>query len=197
MKKTLLISVLSAGMALARSVEPPEPYGAVPSPAQLAWHEVELYGLICFNMPTFTNEEWAFGDKPASLFNPTDFSAYQIVTAAKKGGLKGVILVCKHHGGLCLWPTRTTEYSIKNSPWKEGKGDIVGEIEKAARQHGLKFGVYLSPWDRNHPEYGHPEYVKVYREQWRELMTGYGELFELWIDETNGGTGLLEWKRLD
>ena len=170
--------------------EPPKPHGAVPSAAQLKWHrETQLYALLCFNMPTFTNEEWAYGDKPSSVFNPTDFSAEQIVTAVKDGGLQGLILVCKHHGGLCLWPTKTTEYSIKNSPFKGGKGDIVGEIARACRTGGLKFGAYLSPWDRNHSEYGRAGYVKVYREQWRELMTGYGDLFELWIDGANGGTG--------
>ncbi len=170
-------------------VEPPQPYGALPTKAQLAWHETELYGLVCLNMPTFTNEEWAYGDKPASLFNPMDFSAEQIVKSAKDGGLKGLVLVCKHHGGLCLWPTKTTEYSIRNSPWKDGKGDIVGELAKAARKQGLKFGAYLSPWDRNHPEYGRPAYVEVYRQQWRELMSNYGEFFELWVDGANGGSG--------
>ena len=179
-----------AAASPAPGVEPPKPYGAVPSAAQVKWHrQTERYALLCFNMPTFTNEEWAFGDKPPSVFNPTDFSAEQIVKAAKDGGLQGLILVCKHHGGLCLWPTKTTEYSIKNSPWKGGKGDIVGEIARACRKQGLKFGAYLSPWDRNHPEYGRAGYVKVYREQWRELMTGYGDLFELWIDGANGGTG--------
>jgi len=171
------------------AVEPPEPYGALPSDAQLNWHKLELYGLVCFNMPTFTNEEWAYGDKPPSTYNPTAFSADQIVLAAKAGGLRALVLVCKHHGGLCLWPTKTTEYSIKNSPFKGGKGDIVREIADACRRHGLQFGAYNSPWDRNHPEYGRPAYVKAYREQWRELMTNYGDLCELWLDGANGGTG--------
>ena len=170
-------------------VDAPKPYGAIPSAAQLAWHEVEAYGLVCLNMPTYTGEEWAFGDKPASLFNPTEFSADQIARSAKDAGLNGLILVCKHHGGLCLWPTKTTEYSVKNSPWKDGKGDIVGELAKATRKHGMKFGAYLSPWDRNNVHYGTPKYVEIYREQWKELMTNYGELFELWLDGANGGTG--------
>jgi alpha-L-fucosidase len=183
---------LAAACALATrvaAVEPPEPYGAPPSEAQLNWHNFELYGLVCFNMPTFTNEEWAFGDKPAAMYNPTDFSADQIVLAAKAGGLRALVLVCKHHGGFCLWPTKTTEYSIKNSPYKGGRGDIVGELAEACRRHGLLFGAYNSPWDRNHAEYGRPAYVDAYREQWRELMTNYGELFELWLDGANGGTG--------
>lgn len=181
------LSVLAAVCAMA--VEPPKPYGAVPSQAQLNWHQIELYGLVCFNMPTFTNEEWAFGDQPPSTYNPTDFSADQIVCAARDGGLRALVLVCKHHGGFCLWPTTTTTYSIKNSPFRDGKGDIVREIANACRKHGLLFGAYNSPWDRNHADYGRPEYVEAYRTQWRELMTNYGKLCELWIDGANGGTG--------
>ena len=189
MKKMVCVVLCVMFATSLLAVEPPEPYGVVPSRAHLAWHEIEFYGLICLNMPTFTGEEWAYGDKPASTFNPTDFSADQIISASKNAGMNGVVLVCKHHGGLCLWPTKTTEYSIKNSPWKEGKGDMVKEFADAARKHGLKFGAYISPWDRNHPEYGRPEYVKVYREQWREIMSNYGELFEVWLDGANGGTG--------
>ncbi len=188
-RRVLCLTMACALATRVAAVQPPEPYGATPSEAQLNWHRIELYGLVCFNMPTFTNEEWAFGDKPPSTYNPTDFSADQIALAAKAGGLRALILVCKHHGGFCLWPTKTTEYSIKNSPFKGGKGDIVGEIANACRRHGLQFGAYNSPWDRNHAEYGRPAYVEAYREQWRELMTNYGELFELWLDGANGGTG--------
>jgi alpha-L-fucosidase len=183
----LIPTLLAATVALA--VAPPEPYGATPSTAQLDWHEVELYGLLCYNMATFTNEEWAFGDTPVEDFNPSDFSAEQIVDAAKAGGLKGLVIVAKHHDGFCLWPTKTTDYNIAKTPYKDGKGDLVGEIAAACRRHGLKFGVYVSPWDRNHARYGFPEYAEAFREQWRELMTQYGELFMLWLDGANGGTG--------
>lgn len=190
-KMNTLIAISSVmGLMLAGAETPePKPYGPLPSKAQLAWHEIETYSLPCFSMPTFKNVEWAYGDDPASTFDPTDFNAEQIVQSAKDGGLKGFILVAKHHDGFCLWPTKTTEYSIKNSPWKDGKGDMVKEFADACRKHGLVFGLYCSPWDRNHPEYGRPGYVKVYHEQLRELWTNYGELFEVWFDGAAGGTG--------
>ena len=193
MRKPILLAAFLLMAALlpcaAENVLPPEPFGATPDAAQLAWHEVELYGLVCYNMATFTNEEWAFGDTPVGDFNPTDFCADSLVLAARDGGLRGLVVVAKHHDGFCLWPTATTDYSIANTPFRGGRGDLVREMGDACRRHGLKFGVYISPWDRNHPEYGKPGYVEVFREQWRELMSGYGELFMLWLDGANGGTG--------
>src|SRR5262249_22150690 len=112
-----------------------------------------------------------------------------IVAALRAGGMTGVILTCKHHDGFCLWPTATTEHCVRNSPWRNGKGDVVDDVSMAARRHGLKFGVYLSPWDRNNPAYGTPEYIAIYRRQLTELLTRYGPLFEIWHDGANGGTG--------
>jgi alpha-L-fucosidase len=150
---------------------------------------METYGFLHFTVNTFLDKEWGYGAEDPRVFNPTAFDAEAIVKALKAGGMTGVILTCKHHDGFCLWPTRTTEHSIKSSLWRGGKGDVVREISEAARRHGLKFGIYVSPWDRNHSQYGMPEYVTVYRRQLRELLTEYGPIFEVWHDGANGGAG--------
>jgi len=167
-------------------VDPPAPFSPLPSPRQLAWHELEFYGFLHFTINTFTNREWGDGDESPALFNPTDFDADQIVEAARDGGMKGLILTCKHHDGFCLWPSRYTEHSVKNSPFKR---DVVKEISEACARAGVQFGIYLSPWDRNHKDYGTPEYLTYYRNQLRELLTGYGPVFEIFFDGANGGDG--------
>lgn len=189
MKKTLfLISLLSILYGCSQIPEP-EPVGPLPSESQLNWHEMEFYMFIHFNMNTFTNIEWGFGSESPELFNPTELDCRQWARVATEAGMKGIILTAKHHDGFCLWPSRYTEHSVKNSPWKNGQGDVIQELADACREYGLKMGLYLSPWDRNHADYGSPEYITYYRNQVEELLTQYGEVFEFWVDGANGGTG--------
>ncbi|HUP03883.1 MAG TPA: alpha-L-fucosidase [Bryobacteraceae bacterium] len=170
-------------------VAPPTAFGALPSPRQLQWHELETTAFLHFGVNTFTNKEWGLGNEDPNLFNPTAFDADAIMSPLVKAGMRGVVLTCKHHDGLCLWPTATTEHSIRKSSWRDGKGDVVRAISDAANSAGLKFGVYLSPWDRNNAEYGKPGYIDIYRRQLTELLTNYGPIFEVWHDGANGGDG--------
>lgn len=174
-----------------KSIAQPAPaaYGAIPSDRQLKWHELEVYGLVHFTPTTFQNKEWGYGDADPSIFNPIEFDANKIVAAMKEGGLKGMIFVTKHHDGFSLWPTKTSDYNISKSPFRNGRGDMVKEFEQACRKAGFQFGIYCSPWDRNNPNYGSYEYVKTYREQLKELYSNYGPLFMSWHDGANGGDG--------
>ena len=172
----ILSSLILSLPAAAATTPPPQPFGPVPTERQLRWHEMEFYGFLHFTVNTFTDREWGNGDEDEKVFAPTAFDANQIVTTAKAAGMKGLILTAKHHDGFCLWPSQYTEHSVKNSLWQNGKGDVVKEISRACRRHGLKFGVYLSPWDRNHKDYARPEYITYYRNQLRELLTNYGPI---------------------
>lgn len=182
-------TVLSSSMLPGWAADPPKPYGAVPTPSQVNWQRMEFYGFIHFGLNTFTGREWGYGDENPKIFNPTDFNASDIVSTFKKGGMKGMIYTAKHHDGFCAWPTRSTDHNITKSLWKNGKGDVVKEFALACKKHGIKFGTYLSPWDRNNAEYGREGYLNVYYKQIRELLTNYGPVFEIWFDGANGGDG--------
>lgn len=166
---------------------PPNP--VTPSDILLDYQQMELIGFIHFTVNTFTDKEWGYGDESPDIFNPTELDVEQWAKTAKDAGMKQLILTAKHHDGFCLWPSKYTEHTVAASPYKNGEGDIVGEFVAACRKHGLKVGLYLSPWDRNHADYGTPEYITYYRNQLRELLTEYGEINEIWFDGANGGDG--------
>ena len=165
------------------------PCGPLPNANQLRWQDMEMYAFIHYSLNTYTDQEWGFGNEDPKLFNPSSLDCRQWARVCKQSGMRGIIFTAKHHCGFCMWPSAYTEYSVKNSPWKDGKGDVVRELAEACREEGLEFAVYLSPWDRNHPEYGRPEYVTYFRNQLRELLTNYGDIFEVWFDGANGGDG--------
>ena len=173
----------------------------VPSDRQLAYQETEFYAFFHFGMNTYTDREWGNGTEDPGIFNPAELDADQWVSAAKSAGMKGVILTCKHHDGFCLWPTRYTRHSVSASPWKNGTGDVVREVSDACRRHDKKFANYLSPWDRNQPCYGTgKEYDDYYLAQLTELLTGYGEIFSVWLDGAcgegpNGKKQVYDWER--
>ena len=158
----------------------------VPSARQLAWYETGFYAFVHFTVNTYTGLEWGLGTEPESIFNPTELDCGSWVEAIKSAGMKGIILTAKHHDGFCLWPSDYTEHSVKNSPWKDGKGDVVRECAQACRRGGIRFGVYLSPWDHNSPYYGTEAYNDYYCNQLTELLTGYGEIFAVWFDGACG-----------
>jgi alpha-L-fucosidase len=170
--------------------EIPKPFGPIPTENQLRWQQMEYYGFIHYSVNTYTDEAWGFGNEDPKIFSPDKLDVRQWARICKEAGMKGVIFTAKHHSGFCLWPSKYTDYSVKNAPWKNGQGDLVKELADACKEFGLKFGVYLSPWDRNHPDYGKPEYITYFRNQLTELLTNYGEIFEVWFDGANGGNGL-------
>jgi alpha-L-fucosidase len=189
MTKTIIILyVCSIGFSYAQT-KAPAPFGPVPTENQMRWQEMESYAFVHFSLNTYTNQPWGYGNEDVNLFNPRELDCRQWARICKEAGMKGIIITAKHHCGFCLWPSQYTEYSVKNSPWRNGKGDVVREMAEACKEYGLKLGIYLSPWDRNSKDYGKPEYITYFRNQLTELLTNYGEIFEVWFDGANGGDG--------
>ena len=157
----------------------------VPSKKQQAWHETEFYLFMHFGPNTFTDKEWGTGTEPEAIFNPTQLDCKQWCSTAKAAGAKGII-IAKHHDGFCLWPSNFSTHTVRESKWKDGKGDVLKELSQACREAGLKFGVYLSPWDRNHPDYGTDKYNTVFAGMMKEIFLNYGPIWEMWWDGANG-----------
>lgn len=186
-KNILLLTALMAGSTALTEAQTIRPYGALPSKAQVAWNDLEYYMFIHFGPNTFTNKEWGHGDEDPKVFNPKHLDARQWARTAKLAGMKGIVITAKHHDGFCLWPSKYSTHTVRESAWKDGKGDVLKELSAACKEYGLKFGVYLSPWDRNHPAYGTPDYNKIFASTLEEVLTGYGPVFEQWFDGASDG----------
>ena len=195
------ITILAVILFSACVQKAPEPYGAVPSPQQVEWQKMEMNFLVCFGPNTFTGMEWGLGTESEDIFNPSDLDCEQWVSIAKAAGFKGLIIVAKHHDGFCLWPNPESTHTVANSPWKDGKGDVLKELSDACAAEGLKFGIYISPWDRNDPHYCTPEYNDVYVRTLESALDGrYGSVFEEWFDGAcgegpNGKRQVYDWDR--
>ena len=184
----IILAFLSTSIGIAQ-VKIPAACGPTPSENQMRVQEMESYAFVHFSLNTYTDQSWGFGNEDVKLFNPEKSDCRQWARICKEAGMKGIIITAKHHCGFCLWPSKYTEYSVKNAPWKNGKGDMVREMADACKEYGLKLGIYLSPWDRNSKDYGKPEYITYFRNQLTELLTNYGPIFEVWFDGANGGNG--------
>jgi len=186
MSKRIFFVVVIFCIGINLLAQPIKSYGPTPTRQQLVWHDMEFYLFIHFGPNTFSDLEWGHGTEDPNSFNPTALDCKQWANIAKQSGAKGIIITAKHHDGFCLWPSNFSKHTVRESKWRDGKGDVVRELSNACKAYGLKFGIYVSPWDRNHPKYGTPEYNAVYIETMKELIGKYGPIFELWWDGANG-----------
>ncbi len=177
-----MVSILVFSLPMTGQV----PFGALPTEEQLAWHELEYYAFVHFGPNSFTDVEWGDGKEKATVFHPQNLDCRQWARIAKKSGMRGIIITAKHHDGFCLYPSKFSTHTVRESGWKGGKGDVLRDLADACREYGLKMGVYMSPWDRNHPSYGTPQYNDIFVNMLTEVLTGYGPLFEVWFDGANG-----------
>lgn len=184
--KIVFIGVSIFLMTNATNLLAQEKFGPTPTKQQLAWHEKEFYLFMHFGPNTFTNLEWGKGSEDPNVFNPTAIDCNQWASIAKASGAKGIIITAKHHDGFSLWPSKFSKHTVRESKWMDGKGDVIKMLSEACKKAGIEMGVYISPWDRNHPEYGTEAYNDIYIQTMKELLTGYGNLTELWWDGANG-----------
>lgn len=195
-KLFFFIVLVSIGLcSCKKGVTEPTPFGAIPTEHQLKWQEQEYYMFIHFGPNTFTNVEWGDGKENPQVFNPTDLNTNQWASIAKDAGMKGIIITAKHHDGFCLWPSQYSTHTVRESLWKEGKGDLLKDLSASCAKYDLLFGVYLSPWDQNHPAYNSPEYNEIFAKTLDEVLTGYGHVFEQWFDGATGkgSTQVYDW----
>ena len=188
MKKQLysLVTLVFLLLSCSKEIAPPKPYGVLPTAAQMEWQQMEYYMFIHFGPNTFTDVEWGNGKEDPKIFNPSNVDCRQWAATAKAAGMKGIIITAKHHDGFCLWPSKYSTHTVRESPWLDGKGDVLKDLSEACKEYDLKFGVYLSPWDQNHPTYGTDEYNGIFVKTLDEVLTGYGDVFEQWFDGANG-----------
>ncbi|MDR0537238.1 MAG: alpha-L-fucosidase [Tannerellaceae bacterium] len=184
--KTATLPLLLILLASCGITAPLLPYGPTPTPQQLQWQKREYYMFVHFGPNTFTDKEWGDGQEDPNVFNPVALDCEQWVRTAIAADMKGIILTAKHHDGFCLWPSKYSKHTVRESSWRDGKGDVLRELSEACKRHGLDFGVYVSPWDRNHPDYGTPQYNEVFAGTLNEVLSQYGPVFEQWLDGANG-----------
>ena len=176
---TLLIIIL---MISCTPKSDPPPYGAVPTERQMIWHNMKYHGFIHFGPNTFTDIEWGHGDESPDIFNPIELNCRQWVKVIKDAGMEGAVITAKHHDGFCLWPSEYSTHTVRESQWRDGKGDVLKELSEACKEFGIKFGIYVSPWDRNHPTYFTDVYNTVFKKMLEEVLTNYGEVYYVFFD---------------